>query len=227
MPCSAALATAPLPRCRTGSRRRRTSPPPSGRSRRRCGLASPPRAAPSRRSSRSSSSRSGPRSARSPPPATGARRLAGHRLRRHRGRHGLRRRRGRCCAGAAAWSSAGTSTATRPWAGTATSCDYVEGNKFFEHYRGPADDFFGSVGSKPEIYPIYWSPAQMQARQNDRMARVQAFLNAPVEARVRGRAVVRPGPGLAVPGPHPPPARRAPTRPAWAPTWTRAPSTCG
>ncbi|MET7373378.1 DUF1479 domain-containing protein [Micromonospora arida] len=55
--------------------------------------------------------------------------------------------------------------------------DYVEGNHFFENYRGPADDFFGSVGSKPEIYPIYWSPAQMQARQSDRMANVQAFLN--------------------------------------------------
>ena len=48
--------------------------------------------------------------------------------------------------------------------------DYVESNRFFENYRGPADDFFGSVGSKPEIYPIYWSPAQMQARQSDRMA---------------------------------------------------------
>ncbi len=55
--------------------------------------------------------------------------------------------------------------------------DYVEGNHFFEAYRGPGDDFFGSVGSKPEIYPIYWSPAQMQARQNERMATVQAFLN--------------------------------------------------
>ena len=62
---------------------------------------------------------------------------------------------------------------------------YVESNKFFENYRGPADDFFGSVGSKPEIYPIYWSPAQMQARQDDRMARVQAFPQPPVEARVR------------------------------------------
>ena len=31
--------------------------------------------------------------------------------------------------------------------------------------------------SKPEIYPIYWSTAQMQARQDDRMARVQGFLN--------------------------------------------------
>jgi Protein of unknown function (DUF1479) len=34
------------------------------------------------------------------------------------------------------------------------------------------------VGSRPEIYPIYWSPAQMQARQSGRMATVQAFLNA-------------------------------------------------
>jgi hypothetical protein len=55
--------------------------------------------------------------------------------------------------------------------------DYVERNKFFKNYRGPGDDFFSSVGSKPEIYPIYWSSAQMQARQSDRMARVQAFLN--------------------------------------------------
>jgi hypothetical protein len=55
--------------------------------------------------------------------------------------------------------------------------EYVEGNRFFDIYRGPGDDFFGSVGSKPEIYPIYWSAAQTQARQSDRMARVQAFLN--------------------------------------------------
>ncbi|HEX2805962.1 MAG TPA: YbiU family protein, partial [Kineosporiaceae bacterium] len=55
--------------------------------------------------------------------------------------------------------------------------DYVDGNGFFTAYRGPGDDFFGSVGSKPEIYPIYWSPAQMQARQSRRMARVQEFLN--------------------------------------------------
>ena len=60
----------------------------------------------------------------------------------------------------------------------AATVDYVESNRFFENYRGPGDDFFGSVGSKPEIYPIYWSPAQMQARQSDRMATVQAFLNA-------------------------------------------------
>jgi len=56
--------------------------------------------------------------------------------------------------------------------------DYIERNGFFDSYRGPADDFFASVDSKPEIYPIYWSPAQMQARQSERMATVQAFLNA-------------------------------------------------
>ena len=55
--------------------------------------------------------------------------------------------------------------------------DYVERNEFFENYRGPGDDFFGSVGSRPEIYPVYWSSAQMEARQSDRMARVQSFLN--------------------------------------------------
>ena len=55
--------------------------------------------------------------------------------------------------------------------------DYVDGNQFAEAYQGPADDFFASVGSKPEIYPIYWSQAQMQARQSERMARVQSFLN--------------------------------------------------
>jgi hypothetical protein len=55
--------------------------------------------------------------------------------------------------------------------------DYVERNRFFDDYRGAGDDFFGSVGSRPEIYPVYWSAAQMQARQSDRMARVQSFLN--------------------------------------------------
>lgn len=54
---------------------------------------------------------------------------------------------------------------------------YLEANRFFESYTGPPDDFFSSVGSKPEIYPIYWSRAQMQARQSERMADVQSFLN--------------------------------------------------
>jgi Protein of unknown function (DUF1479) len=55
--------------------------------------------------------------------------------------------------------------------------EYVESNRFFENYRGPADDFFSSVDSKPEIYPIYWSKAQMEARQHPHMAIAQQFLN--------------------------------------------------
>jgi len=65
---------------------------------------------------------------------------------------------------------------------------YVDSNHFFENYRGPADDFFGDLEmSKPEIYPIYWSSAQMEARQDPRMARVQAFLNAQWTHESEGR----------------------------------------
>jgi hypothetical protein len=82
--------------------------------------------------------------------------------------------------------------------------DYVESNRFFEDYRGPGDDFFGSVGSKPEIYPIYWSPAQMQARQSDQMARVQAFLNSQWTHESGGVRWFDPDRDSLYPGPHPP-----------------------
>lgn len=58
--------------------------------------------------------------------------------------------------------------------------NYVEVNDFDNQYRGPGDDFFGTLGqsaSRPEIYPIYWSRPQMEARQDKRMASVQSFLN--------------------------------------------------
>ena len=56
--------------------------------------------------------------------------------------------------------------------------DYLEMNHFDEQYRGPGDNFFGSLeASRPEIYPIYWSQAQMQARQSDAMTQAQSFLN--------------------------------------------------
>ena len=111
----------------------------------------------------------------------GARRggLAGHRLRRHRGRHRLGRelallkRRG-CAVVRGHFDRAEAEQWDRD------VVDYVDSNHFFENYTGPADDFFGSLGaemSKPEIYPIYWSSAQMEARQHPRMATVQAFLN--------------------------------------------------
>ena len=61
----------------------------------------------------------------------------------------------------------------------AEAVDYVDRNHFFDVYTGPADDFFGSLEmSTPEIYPVYWSSSQMEARQHRRMATVQAFLNA-------------------------------------------------
>lgn len=56
--------------------------------------------------------------------------------------------------------------------------DYLDRNHFDDVYKGPGDNFFGTLtASRPEIYPIYWSQAQMQARQSPEMATVQSFLN--------------------------------------------------
>lgn len=55
--------------------------------------------------------------------------------------------------------------------------DYLDENHFLEQYRGPGDTFFGSKEHTPEIFPIYWSRPQMEARQSDRMAVVQRALN--------------------------------------------------
>jgi hypothetical protein len=55
---------------------------------------------------------------------------------------------------------------------------YLEDNRFAERYRGPADDVFsGLASSKPQIYGVYWSKAQMEARQDDNMVAVRSFLN--------------------------------------------------
>ena len=56
--------------------------------------------------------------------------------------------------------------------------DYLDLNQFDDVYKGPGDNFFGTLtASRPEIFPIYWSQAQMQARQSEEMAQVQSFLN--------------------------------------------------
>lgn len=56
--------------------------------------------------------------------------------------------------------------------------DYLDKNHFDEVYKGPGDNFFGTLSaSLPEIYPVYWSQAQMQARQSEEMALAQSFLN--------------------------------------------------
>lgn len=55
---------------------------------------------------------------------------------------------------------------------------YLDQNRFDDVYKGPGDSFFGTLeASRPEIYPIYWSQAQMQARQSSEMAQVQSLLN--------------------------------------------------
>lgn len=66
--------------------------------------------------------------------------------------------------------------------------DYLDANHFDDVYKGPGDSFFGSLeASRPEIYPIYWSQAQMQARQSDNMAAVQSFLNRLWKSESNGR----------------------------------------
>ncbi|WP_341947563.1 YbiU family protein [Microbacterium sp. LWH11-1.2] len=65
--------------------------------------------------------------------------------------------------------------------------EYVDSNDFMSKYRGPGDDFFGNLdASKPEIYPIYWSTAQMEARQHEHTAKVQSFLNRMWKSESRG-----------------------------------------
>lgn len=59
--------------------------------------------------------------------------------------------------------------------------NYVDGNNFAANWRGVGDKFFDTDDPReptaPIFYPIYWSEAQMQARQSPRMAIVQTFLN--------------------------------------------------
>lgn len=43
--------------------------------------------------------------------------------------------------------------------------DYLERNEFERRYRGPADEIFGNLASRrPQIYGIYWSRPQVEAR---------------------------------------------------------------
>jgi len=55
--------------------------------------------------------------------------------------------------------------------------DYVEANDLAGTYVGRGDDFFATAKSLPEMFPIYWSSAQMEAHQSEEMAVVQSFLH--------------------------------------------------
>ncbi|MEU8634998.1 YbiU family protein [Amycolatopsis sp. NPDC048633] len=55
---------------------------------------------------------------------------------------------------------------------------YLSDNDFAGTYQGPADDVFaGLASSQPQIYPVYWSKPQIQARQHEHMVAVRRFLN--------------------------------------------------
>ncbi|EQA5669605.1 DUF1479 domain-containing protein [Cronobacter malonaticus] len=57
--------------------------------------------------------------------------------------------------------------------------DYLERNDFVEKLKNAAEDnYFGTLAdSKPQIYGIYWSKPQVEARQHERMKAAQVFLN--------------------------------------------------
>ncbi|MDO5059903.1 MAG: DUF1479 domain-containing protein [Neisseria sp.] len=57
--------------------------------------------------------------------------------------------------------------------------DYLENNRFEEALKNAAEDhYFGTLNEgKPQIYGVYWSKPQVEARQDARMREVQCFLN--------------------------------------------------
>lgn len=66
---------------------------------------------------------------------------------------------------------------------------YLERNDFVEKLKNAAEDnYFGTLAaSKPQIYGIYWSKPQVEARQHQRMKAVQVFLNNLWETKSNGK----------------------------------------
>jgi hypothetical protein len=77
---------------------------------------------------------------------------------------------------------------------------YLDDNRFAQRYRGPADDVFDGLASgKPQIYGVYWSKPQVEARQDDNMAAVRSFLNSFWRHESGGRRWFDPGRDTAYP----------------------------
>jgi len=56
--------------------------------------------------------------------------------------------------------------------------DYLERNDYLGQEINVEDNYFGSLkDSKPQVYGIYWSKPQIEARQHKNMFKVQRFLN--------------------------------------------------
>ena len=66
---------------------------------------------------------------------------------------------------------------------------YVEENRLDEKLAHAAEDkYFGNLGmSKPQIYGIYWSRPQVQARQAESLTRARIFMNRLWHAESEGR----------------------------------------
>jgi hypothetical protein len=66
---------------------------------------------------------------------------------------------------------------------------YVEENGLDAKLANAAEDkYFGTLASaKPQIYGIYWSRPQVQARQSESLTRVRVFLNNLWQSRSEGR----------------------------------------
>ena len=66
---------------------------------------------------------------------------------------------------------------------------YVEENRLNEKLANAAEDkYFGTLAAaKPQIYGIYWSRPQVQARQSESLTRVRMFLNRLWLAESEGR----------------------------------------
>jgi hypothetical protein len=66
---------------------------------------------------------------------------------------------------------------------------YVEENRLDEKLANAAEDkYFGTLAAaKPQIYGIYWSKPQVQARQAESLTRVRVFLNRLWQAESEGR----------------------------------------
>src|SRR5580698_7827401 len=71
---------------------------------------------------------------------------------------------------------------------------YVEKNGLDEKLANAAEDkYFGTLASaKPQIYGIYWSRPQVQARQSESLTRVRVFLNRLWVAEIEGRRHIDP-----------------------------------
>jgi hypothetical protein len=67
--------------------------------------------------------------------------------------------------------------------------NYFALNNFTERLKNAAEDnYFGTLAaSKPQIYGIYWSKPQVEARQHERMKAVQVFLNNLWETESNGK----------------------------------------